>query len=145
MATYNKFDNGTKHVIDGKISFSTDTFKVMLTNTAPVVTNNLYGDISASELANGAGYSTGGATLAVTTSTSGSNPGIAKATVSADITFTATASMGPFRYIVVYDFTTASPLKPLWCFFDYGSSVTLANTETFTLDFDQSAGLFTAT
>lgn len=142
MAVYNKFNNGVKHLIDGKISFSTDTFKVLLTNTAPIATNNLYGDISATQVANGAGYTTGGATLAITTSVATAT---AKATISSDITFTASGSMGPFRYIVIYDDTPVSPLKPLWCWYDYGSAVTLAATETFTLDFDQAAGLFTGT
>lgn len=145
MASYVKFDNGVKHLIDGKIAFGTDEFKALLTNTAPVVTNNLYGDISAAQVANGNGYTTGGATLTITTSVSGSGPATAKATVTSDITFTASGALGPFRYIVVYDNTTASPAKPLWCMYDYASSVTLATGETFTLDFDQSAGLFTGT
>jgi hypothetical protein len=143
MAAYNKFDVAALDLINGVHKFDgTHTFKVMLSNTAPVATNSLYGDISAAELANGNGYLTGGTALTLTSSRS---TAVAKATVSADITFTATGSMGPFRYAIVYNTTPTTPLKPLWCWFDYGSSVTLAATETFTVDFDQTNGLFTET
>ena len=50
-------------------------------------------------------------------------------------------SIGPFRYAVLYNDTPVSPANPLIGYWDYGSSVTLASGETFTVDFG--ASLFT--
>ena len=49
---------------------------------------------------------------------------------------------GPFRYLYIYDDTPAAPADPLVCYFDYGSSITLQNGETFTITFSGS-GLYT--
>ncbi len=146
MATYNKFNLFTQDLADGVHNMATGTsqvYKVMLTNTAPVATNHLYGDISSNEVANGNGYSTGGATTTITDSTSG---GVEKVLAS-DVTWTASgAGFGPFRYAVVYNTTPTTPLKPLICWFDYGSSISLSNVgDTFTVDFDGTNGLFTVT
>jgi hypothetical protein len=57
--------------------------------------------------------------------------------------FTATAGgMGPFRYAVLYNSSAGNKLVGSY---DYGSSVTLAVTETFTVDFDGSLGVLTLT
>ena len=50
-----------------------------------------------------------------------------------DLTMTASGSVGPFRYVIVYNDTAAS--DPLICYFDYSSEVTLASGDTFKLDF----------
>lgn len=142
MATYNKFNLFTQDLADGVHNFATGTsqvYKVMLTNTAPVATNHLYGDISSNELANGSGYTTGGATTTMTDSTSSGTEKV----LASDVTWTASGSMGPFRYAVVYNTTPTTPLKPLIAWYDYGSSVTLASGDTFTVDFDGTNGFFT--
>jgi hypothetical protein len=48
-------------------------------------------------------------------------------------------SVAPFQYVVIYNDTATN--DELICWFDYGSSVTLANGETLTLDFDGTNGL----
>ncbi|MBK7515447.1 MAG: hypothetical protein IPI51_07505 [Betaproteobacteria bacterium] len=52
-----------------------------------------------------------------------------------DLTLTATGAVGPFQYVVLYNDTPSSPADPLIGFWDYGSAVTMANTETFLIDF----------
>jgi hypothetical protein len=62
--------------------------------------------------------------------------------VLADVVFTAAGgSIGPFRYAVLYNDTPTSPADPLIGWWDYGSSITLADTETFTVDFDGTNGV----
>lgn len=131
MATFQKFNSFVDKVLKGVVNLSTDTVKVMLTNTAPVATNVNYSDISGTELANGNGYTTGGATVTGTSlnASSGTDSYVVGST-----TFTSnTGSMGPFRYVVYYDDTATG--KPLIGFYDYGSSVTLngAAGETFVI------------
>jgi hypothetical protein len=141
MATYNKFNIFTENLINGVHNFSSDTLKVMLTNTVPVATNALYGDISGTELASGGGYTTGG--TATSSNTVSTSSGTAKF-VSTGPVFTATSGgMGPFRYAVLYDTTPTSPLKPLIAWWDYGSSISLLSGETFTVSFDGTNGVFT--
>jgi hypothetical protein len=56
-----------------------------------------------------------------------------------DITFTASGgSIGPFRYAILYNDTPTSPADPLIQYWDYGSNVTLADGESFTVDFGSS-------
>lgn len=139
MAAYNKFLQFTKDLIDGVHDFDDHTFKLMLTDTAPVNTNTVKANIS--EISAGNGYTAGGATVTITTSTSS---GTAKVTVSSDVVFTASGgSVGPFRYAVLYNDTPSTPAKPLIAWWDYGSSITLNDAETLTADFDQANGLLT--
>jgi len=56
-----------------------------------------------------------------------------------DIVITANAdSIGPFRYVVLFNQDTAAPLDALIAWWDYGSSISLNDTETFTIDFGAS-------
>lgn len=138
MASFNKFNQFTKDLIEGAHIFGTHTFKTMLTNTAPTSSNAIKGDLT--DISSGNGYTAGGTSSSMTTSTSS---GTAKATL-ADVVFTASGgTIGPFRYATVYNDTQSSPVKPLVGYFDYGSSITLNDGETFTVDYDSSAGLLT--
>lgn len=138
MATFNKFQSFVEAVCEKVHNLGADTLKVALTNTAPVNTNTVLANIT--QIANGNGYTTGGAT--VTTSSSSQTSGTYKL-VLADVVFTATGAMGPFRYAVLYNSTaTNSELIAWW---DYGSSFTLASGETFTVDFDATNGVLQLT
>jgi hypothetical protein len=44
-------------------------------------------------------------------------------------------SVGPFRYVVIYNDTPTSPADPLMYYYDRGSEVTLADGEKITIDF----------
>lgn len=137
MATYNKFLQFTKDLIDGVHDFDAHTFKVMLTNTAPVNTNTVKANLT--EITAGSGYTAGGTATTITTSTSS---GVAKVT-GTDVVFTSTGTIGPFRYAVLYNDTPAS--KPLLAWWDYSTSISLLNTETLTVDFDATNGILTVT
>jgi hypothetical protein len=140
MASFVKFQPYIEYVFEGVIDHATDTLKLMLTNSAPSASNGLKADIT--EISAGNGYTAGGET--VTVSSSAQTSGTYKL-VLADVTWTASGgTIGPFRYAVLYDNTPSSPAKPLIAYWDYGSSITLASGESFTADFDASAGVLTA-
>lgn len=136
-AAYNKFNAFVEELAEKVFNLQSDTLKIMLTNTTPVATNTLKGDLT--EIGTGNGYSAGGNTLTV--SSSAQTSGTYKLVV-ADTTFTASGgSVGPFRYAVMYDDTPTSPAKPLIGFWDYGSSISLADGESFVVDFDNTNGV----
>lgn len=139
MVAFNKFNPFVEYLSEQAFNLGSDTLKVGLFNSAPTSSNGLLGDLT--EISAGNGYTAGGNT--VSTSSSAQSSGTYKL-VLADSSFTATGgSIGPFRYVVLYDNTPTSPLKPLIGYWDYGSSITLAAGETFTVDFDASAGVLT--
>lgn len=138
MASGNKFNAFAAAMPNGLCNLSADTIKFMLTNTAPTSSNAVYGDISGNELANGNGYTTGGASATLTSSTQ--TGGLYKYIASlASPTWTATGSMGPFRYVVAYD--SSASTKSLIGWWDYGSSLTLSSTNTFTVTLDATNGV----
>jgi hypothetical protein len=140
MAAYNKFNQFVLDLTNGAQDWDAHTFKVMLTNTAPVVTNAIKADII--DIAAGNGYTAGGTATAITTSQAS---GVAKV-VATDVVFIASGgSIGPFRYVVLYNDTQATPAKPLVAWWDYGAALTLAAGESFTVDFDGTNGIWQLT
>lgn len=139
MATYTKFNQFVQDLCTKVHNVDADTLKIMLTNTAPVATNAVKADIV--EIAAGNGYAAGG-TQAVFSS-GAQTSGTFKLILS-DVTFTGSGgSFGPFRYAVLYNDTPTSPAKPLIAFWDYGTSITVTNGNSFTVDLDQAGGVFT--
>ena len=136
MAVFNKFNSFVEALAEKVHNLGADTLKVVLTNSAPVAANTQLSNIT--QIANGNGYTTGGTTAALTSSSQTS--GLYKL-VLADVVFTATGSMGPFRYAVLYNDTATNDELIGW--WDYGSSITLASGETFTVDFDPTNGVLT--
>jgi hypothetical protein len=138
MATYNKFQDYVEQVNKAVHNWSSHTFKAGLTNTAPVNTNTVYANIT--EISAGNGYSAGGMTLDSVTLSETS--GTAKVVITDEVLTASGGSIGPFRYVPIYNDTPTSPADPLVCWYDYGSSITLASAETFTIDFDATNGLW---
>lgn len=137
MATYNKFQVFTKDLVNGAHNFGSNVFKVMLTNTAPVNTNAVKADLTDITAANG--YPAGGSAMSMTVTTAS---GTAKVT-GGNVVFTASGgSFGPFRYAALYNDTQTSPAKPLVAWWDYGSSLSLNDTETFTVVPDATNGVY---
>ncbi len=126
MATFNKFQDFSEQLIRGIHDFDAHTFKVYLTNTAPSASADaVKADLA--EISAGNGYTAGGTATTITVAeTTGTT------TVSGtQVVFTASGgSIGPFQYVVLYNDTSASDNLIGW--WDYGSAVTLADTETFT-------------
>ncbi len=130
MATFNKFQDFSEQLVNGVQNFTTDTFKVALSNTAPVATNTVLANIT--QIGAGNGYTSGGTATTITVSESSGTTTVS----GTQVVFTASGgSIGPFRYVVLYNDTTTTPSKPLVAWWDYGSSITLADGETFTIKF----------
>lgn len=138
MAAYNKFQDYVDQLNRAVHNWASHVFKAALTNTAPVATNTVFANIT--EIAAGNGYSAGGMTL--DTVTLSETSGTAKVTIADEVLTASGGSIGPFRYVVIYNDTPTSPADPLVAWYDYGSSITLLTTETFTLDFDATNGLW---
>jgi flagellar capping protein FliD len=138
MASFQKFNSFVEAVAEKVHNLGSDVLKVALTNSAPVAANTVLADIT--QIANGNGYTTGG--TQATQSSSVQTAGTYKL-VLADVTFTSSGTLGPFRYACLYNSTATNGELIGW--WDYGSAVTLANGETFTVDFDATAGVLTLT
>lgn len=138
MASYNKFNVFVANLANGAHNFGTDTIKVGLTNTAPTAADTVWNTTNYPAPAAANGYTAGGNTLTLTSSTQTS--GTYKAIFADSVITAAGGQIGPFRYAVLHDVTAAE--KPVgW--YDYGSSITLNDTETFTVDLDNVNGIFT--
>jgi hypothetical protein len=138
MASYTKIQDYTEQLNKAVHNWSSHTFKLTLTNSAPVVTNTVFADLT--EIAAGNGYTAAGATLDTVTLSEAS--GTAKVTIADEVITASGGSIGAFRYATIYNDTPTSPADPLVCFFDYGSSITLASGESLTVDFDATNGLW---
>lgn len=135
MATYQKFNPFVEKLVEKAHNLGSDQLKIALTNTAPVAANGVYADLTAPL----ATTNLSGATpFNVTTTSSAQTSGTYKL-VLADLVLTATGSVGPFRYVVLYNDTATN--DELIGFFDYGSSITLLAGETFTVNFDGTEGV----
>lgn len=129
MATFQKFNSFVEALAEKKHDLGADVLKFMLTNTAPLASNSIKTDIT--EIAGGNGYTAGGHTVAITSSSQ--TGGTYSLVPTADVVITATGgTIGPFRYVVLYNDTALN--DELISFYDYGSSISLNDTETFTID-----------
>jgi hypothetical protein len=134
MASYNKFNDFSEQLVEGVHDFGANTFKVALSNSAPIASNTVLADIT--QISGTNGYTTGGTATTISLSeTSGTT------TVNGtEVVFTASGgSVGPFRYVVLYNDSATSPLDALVAWWDYGSSITLADGETFTVKFSNAS------
>lgn len=128
MATFNKFNAWAETMVEGA-NLGSDQFAIALTNAAPVATNSVIADITQISYTNLSSRNL--------TTTSSSQTGGTYTLVLQDLVMTASGSVGPFRYAVLFDDTLAG--DPLVGWWDYGSSITMANGETFTVDFTGAA------
>jgi hypothetical protein len=139
MATFNKFNQFVEDLAKKVHNLNSDVLKVALTNAAPAAGNAIFSDIT--EITAQNGYSGGGTTVSF--SSGAQSSGTYKLVLN-DVTFTASGgSFGPFRYVVLYNSTPTSPLKPLVGYYDYGTGITVTSGNSFTVDLDQANGVLT--
>lgn len=142
MAAFNKYQDFVEQVLAAKHDWTAagHVFKVYASNTAPTATDTIKSTGSATEITAQNGYPSGGSDVQNTLSETGGT-----ATVAAtDVVWTASGgSFGPLRYVPLYNDTQTSPNDALVGWWDYGSSVTVNDTETFTVDFGASLGTLT--
>lgn len=134
---FNKFQQFAENLAKGVHDFTSDatsTITVALCAVAPVATNSVLADLTQISYTNLSSRVLANVTAEHTTGTLKLDAD--------DLVLTASGAVATFRYIVLYDDDPVSPADPLIGWYDYGSSVTLANGETFTLQFD-AAGILT--
>lgn len=136
MAAFVKYEKFSENLAAGVHNFgaAANVLKVMLSNSAPnVATHTVRAD--ATELSTANGYTSGGTDTQNAISRTGGTTSI----TGVDVVFTASGgSVGALRYVELYDDTPSSPTDPLIGYWDYGSSITLADGETLTVDFGSS-------
>ena len=136
MAAFNKVQAMVANLANKHYDFSADTFKVALSNTAPTATSTIWNTTNFPAPAAANGYTAGGNTLSITSSTQSS--GTYKWVVADSVITAAGGQIGPFRYAIIYHSATGEIIG----YYDYGSAVTLNDTETFTVDFDGTNGVW---
>jgi hypothetical protein len=140
MATYVKFEvfagdlaNKVHDLLGTTPGTDVDQLKIYLSNAAPnVATHEVKTDVA--EITNQFGY-----TEPVSVTPSGTRTGGTVTMTGTKVTITAAGgSVGPFRYVVLYNDTPTSPADPLIAYWDYGSALTLADGESLAVKFNSS-------
>lgn len=145
MASFVKINDFVANAVEN-MDLESDQLVVALSNTAPSSEssnptadgNGILGNVTQISYSNLSSRN-------LTTSSSGQSGGVYKL-VLADLTLTASGgSVAAFRYIYIYNDTVTSPADPLIGYYDYGSSLTLNDGDTFTIDFSPSNGVIQLT
>ncbi len=145
MASFVKINDFVANAVEN-MDLESDQLIIALSNTAPssessnptADTNGILGNVTQISYSNLSSRN-------LTTSSSGQSGGVYKL-VLADLTLTASGgSVAAFRYIYIYNDTVTSPADPLIGYYDYGSSLTLNDGDTFTIDFSPSNGVIQLT
>lgn len=134
MAAFNKY-NAFAEVLTENANCGTDTWRVILSNTAPAVTDVTQAD--ASELTTSGGYTVNGNTCAVTSSSQTS--GTYKLVLASPAQWVASGGGFTFQYVILWN-QTIDTLAGWW---DYGSPVVMVAGDTFDAQLSASNGVFT--
>ena len=133
MATFTKIFSFSEALAEKVHNLGSDTLTIALTNTAHTTSWTQLSDLT--EVA----YTNLSARV-ITTTTSAQTAGTYKL-VLADLVLTASGAVGPFQYVYIYNDSATN--DELIGYYDYASAVTMADGDTFTIDFDPSAGALT--
>ncbi len=137
MAAANKYQSFAEALVEA-INAGTDTWRVILSNTAPDAAADV-AQADAAELPTSGGYTVNGNSCAVSSSTHAA--GVYKLTLADPAVWTGSGGGFTFRYAILWN-QTQDKLALWW---DYGSSQAVAAGETVTVDLDASGGVFTVT
>jgi hypothetical protein len=133
MATFSKFNSFVEAVAEKKHNLGSDQLVVALTNSAPTSANTVLADITQIDYTNCSSRN-------ITTTSSSQTSGTYSLVV-VDLTLTASGTVGPFQYVVIYNDTATN--DELIGFYDLGGAVTLSSGETYLLDFSEANTLLT--
>ena len=145
MASFVKINDFVANAVEN-MDLESDQLIIALSNTAPSSEssnptadgNGILGNVTQISYSNLSSRN-------LTTTSSGQSGGVYKL-VLADLTLTASGgSVAAFRYIYIYNDTVTVPADPLIGYYDYGSSLTLNDGDTFTIDFSPSNGVIQLT
>ena len=131
MATYNKINIFIADINNKVHNLGSDQLTIALTDSVPSAGNTILANISEIDYTN---LSTRDITTVSSTQTGGTYKLVIQ-----PLTLTASGSVSQFRYIVVYNNTSAS--DSLICWFDYGAEVNMNTGDTFAITFDVTNGL----
>lgn len=134
MATYQKFNDFTENMAEKVHDLSADQLIVALSAaaSAPIAADSVLLDITEVSYTNLSSRN-------ITTTSSSQSPAGTYNLILTDLVLTASGAVATFRYVTIYNDTPTSPADPLIGFYDHGSDVTLATSETFTIDFPATA------
>ncbi len=135
MAAFNKFNSFVEALAEKVHNLGSDQLAVALTAAAnaPVASNTQLSNLTQISYTNLSSRN-------VTTASSAQSSGTYKLTCN-DLVLTASGAVATFRYVVLYNDTATNDELIGW--YDHGSDVTLANGETYTIDFDGTNGVLT--
>lgn len=138
MASFNKFNSFVEAIVEGIHDFENDTLKIALSNTEPSALDTQLdtgGDHPPPAATNG--YAAGG--QALDNVVSGQTGGTYKLEADDEVFTASGGDLGPFRYAILYNDDAAGDELIGW--WDYGSSITLSDGESFTVDIDGTDGI----
>lgn len=136
IATYTKYPAAIEPLMEG-INSGTDAWKVALANTINSADTTFVPGTT--DLPTAGGYTAGG--NAATTLSATQTAGVYKLVLSNPAAWTATGSGFTFRYAILWDSTTSTPVA----YWDYGSSQLVSAGESVTVVMDSVNGVFQAT
>jgi hypothetical protein len=134
MATFNKVNSFVEAVAEKVHNLGSDTLTIALTNTAHTSSWTRLSDLTQISYTNLS-------TRVITTTSSAQTSGTYKLVLTDLVLTSSGGTTGPFRYVYIYNDTATN--DELIGYYDYGSSLTLQDGDTFTIDFDGTNGVLT--
>lgn len=135
--TYTKYQIGTE-VLQEAANAGTDSWRLILSNTAPNVATNTTA-ASCSELATSGGYTAGGVTCTVTSAAQTGGTYKLVLAAPASPTWTASGAGFTFQYVILYNLTNTQAIG----YWDRGSPTVMAAGDTYTPTLDPTNGTYT--
>ncbi len=137
MASFNKINVFVEDLAEGIHDLSSDTLEVVLVVNAemPIATDTILANLTPINYANLSART-------ITLTSSVQDPAGTYKIKLTDLVLTASGAVATFRGVGIFNQGTVGKVDPLICWYDHGSDVTLADGETFTIDFDDANGFF---